>query len=196
MEVRFPLKPQPPLQRLCWQMPGGKVVPTELDIKYYHTLMKRPAARPKIVEAQKKKDEEEEEEEPQGEEEEVEPCDEVEEDDKEEQGETRKKPPTGQRMRVIKKRPASQVEKGEMQNFQVGSIYMVRAQTGKCIRSYLLAVSVDKTSKKQLVQVTPNESRKYHQVCEKLKEEAEAKLIASFAELRAWADKRKREVLA
>ena len=144
--------------------------------------MERPAARPKIVEAQKKKDEEEEEEEPQGEEEEEEPCDGVEEDDKEEQGETRKKPeekPAAQRMRVIKKRPASQIEKGEMQNFQVGSINMVRAQTGKCIRSHLLAVSVDKTSKKQLVQVTPNESRKCHQVCEKLKEEAEAKLIAS-----------------
>ena len=62
-EIRFPLKPMPPWEKLCWKMPGGEVVPTDLDIKYFNTIMKKPAARASLGRKDEKTQEEKEHEE-------------------------------------------------------------------------------------------------------------------------------------
>ena len=60
-EIRFPLKPMPPWEKLCWKMPGGEVVPTDLDIKYFNTVMKKPAARANLAKREKMQENKEEE---------------------------------------------------------------------------------------------------------------------------------------
>ena len=92
-------------------------------------------------------------------------------------------------MRVTRKRPHKEVE-----DWAVESIYLVHAVTGKCVRAYLLAKGDYKKS--QVVQVSQTESRKYHQVTEKLKTEATEKMkTMGFACLKAWASSRKAELL-
>ena len=41
-EVRFELRPMPGREKLCWQV-GGQTIQSEVPVKYYKTLMKRPA---------------------------------------------------------------------------------------------------------------------------------------------------------
>ena len=96
------------------------------------------------------------------------------------------------RTRVTKKRPCAVMVDDD---FIVSGIYVVTAHRGKHIRSYLLAKGTEK--RKQLVQVTPSESRKYCQIIVKMKAEAEGKLDElKFEGLRKWASRRKEELLA
>ena len=82
----------------------------------------------------------------------------------------------------------------EVDDWTVGTIYLIHAVTGKNIRAYLLAKREFKKS--QIVQVTKQESRKYHEVTEKLQKEAVEKMKdMGFGGLKAWASRRKAELL-
>ena len=95
---------------------------------------------------------------------------------------------TKKKMRVTKKRPM------EIDDWGIANIYLVHAVTGKRIRAYLLAKGDFKKS--QVVQVSQQESRKHHQLTEKLKTEALEKMkTMHFQGLKAWASKRKAELL-
>ena len=100
------------------------------------------------------------------------------------------------RFRVVRKRPSTCLD--ETENFEVASTYLVNAKTGKNIRAYLLACSGDKKIKRQCVQVSPKESRKYLQLIEKMQKECNAKIQGKifFDELKRWSTGRKRELLA
>ena len=92
----------------------------------------------------------------------------------------------------MRKRPATAKETDE--DFEVVAIQMAHAVTGKNIRAYLLAKGV--TQKKYLLQVSPHDSKKYVQLAESLKREAESKIgDMRFLGLRKWAALRKMDLL-
>ena len=95
----------------------------------------------------------------------------------------------------MRKRPASALEELD---FVVSTIYLVHAVTGKHLRAYLLAKSAkDPNVKKQVTQISPLESKKYHQLVVKMKAEAEERMRdMGFLQLREWAAKRKVELLS
>ena len=112
-------------------------------------------------------------------------------------GEEAMKQVEDKRHRATKKRPASALENAE--DFMVQYIYVVSACTGKNIRSYLLGKSSAQGALKrsrQIIQITPGESRKYEQLVCSLHREAEQKLPCTSDQLRSWASRRKAELLA
>ena len=220
-EARYSLEPREDRDKLVWVV-GGQQILSEVPKTFYKMVMKRPAARPKEEASEKKEMEEKADDEEQGEEEEEgeEECPQEEEEEEEEEAqhkdeekeeddqkpakecpgeESKARESKGavknqegrKKMRVTKKRPHMEVH-----DWAVGTIYFIHAATGKNIRAYLLAKGEDKKS--QIVQVSHSESRKYHQITEKLHKEAIEKVkkkSMEFGCLKAWASRRKAELL-
>ena len=221
-EVRIPLESRADRETLVWEKAPGEVIESDLPKKMKAIILKRPAAAASKATIEEKEDHDEEYDEHEGGEEEEWEDDECEDAEGAEEGTLQQgeggeeeereddaliEPQEGaiacakdedkggkeeERKRILRKRPASSRELQE--DFEVTTVNVVQAKTGKSQRAYLLAKN--SIQKKQLIQISPNESRKYVQLVEKLKTEALEKLKHTrFLGMRRWAFMRKAELL-
>ena len=211
----FPLVARAGKEVLYWEPWPGMEIDTHIPERFQshkQVTLKRPAAaksksskqrkkaKPKKRSKEQDKDEEGKGEEGEGEaatqdaeEEEEEEGQEMNEEEEEEE-EAHEKTPDEEgesSQQKVMKRPLGNVD-GLVEN-----AYLHNALTGKHIRSYVIA-KMNGGHKSQVIQLNPNESRKYQTICIKLHTEMLGVIAkgVTFKDLRAWAATRKQELLA